>query len=71
MSGTTYSKSQSQRDVMRNLFRGYSGDAESVISAYANLERTGEVRRLSNKSGLEPEAYARALLNDGLRKGWL
>jgi hypothetical protein len=60
-----------QRDVMRALFQRHAGDSELVISAYAAAERKGEAPRASNNSGLKPEEYARALLNDGLRKGWV
>jgi hypothetical protein len=62
---------RSQRAVMRDFFRKYDGDTESIISAYANAERTGEATRSSDTAGLTPEEYARALLNDGIKKGWL
>lgn len=62
---------RTQRAVMRELFSKYAGDTDRVISAYASAERSGETSRSSNTSGLKPEEYARALLNDGLKKGWL
>jgi hypothetical protein len=64
-------RSGTQRDLMRALFQRYAGDPELIISAYAAAERKGEAPRASNNSGLRPEEYARALLNDGLRKGWV
>jgi hypothetical protein len=62
---------RTQRAVMRELFTKFRGDTERVISAYANAERNGEALRSSNTSDLKPEEYARALLDDGLKKGWL
>ena len=60
-----------QREEMRQLFRLLGGDKEAVIEAYANAERTGEVSRLRNASGFGTQQYARALWNDGEKKGWL
>jgi hypothetical protein len=62
---------RTQREVMRDLFVRYRSDPAHIISAYAAAERSGEVPRNSNNSGLVAEAYAKALLNDGLKKGWL
>jgi hypothetical protein len=61
----------SQRDVMRTIFARNRDDHEAVIRDYVAAEARGEVERRSNKSGHDPEQYARALLSDGLRKGWL
>lgn len=61
----------SQRAVMQRLFMQHAGDFKSVIAAYADTERNGGVARNSNHSKLGPEEYAKALFNDGLRKGWL
>ena len=60
-----------QREWMLRLFREHRGDREGTIQAYAEAERRGRVSRNSNTSRLSAEAYARALLADGLRKGWL
>jgi hypothetical protein len=60
-----------QRDAMRSLWRRYAGNHEAVIREYARMEQRGEVQRGSNEHRLRPEEYAQALLNDGLRKGWL
>ena len=60
-----------QREFMLRLFRDYRGNRERTVQAYADAERRGEVSRARNKYDLSAEAYARALLADGLRKGWL
>ncbi len=60
-----------QRDVMRRVFHECRGDEERVIASYAAAERRGDVRRTSNEHNYSPEQYARALLMDGLAKGWL
>jgi hypothetical protein len=61
----------SQRAVMRELFVRHRGNPEHIIVAYAAAEYGGEVPRASNRSGLKPAEYAKALLSDGLKKGWL
>ncbi len=61
----------SQRAVMRELFVRHHGNPEQIISAYAAAECRGEAPRVSNRLGLKPTDYAKALLNDGLKKGWL
>ncbi|MDQ6771320.1 MAG: hypothetical protein M3Z54_15225 [Gemmatimonadota bacterium] len=61
----------SQRDKMRELYQGCAGDFDKTIAAYAAAERRGEVHRRSNDYALNPEEYARRLLADGVRKGWL
>jgi hypothetical protein len=60
-----------QRDVMRDLWQRLSRNEDAVIRAYAAMERRGEVSRTSNDYAITAEQYARALLSDGLRKGWL
>lgn len=62
---------QSQRDVMRAIHRRCAGDGEQTVREYAAAERKGLVSRKSNSHGLSPEDYARALLKDGEKKGWL
>lgn len=64
-------KRSSQRAVMRSIYAACSGDIERTISGYAAAERNGTVVRKSDISGMSPDAYARALLLDGLKKGWL
>lgn len=64
-------RTRTQRDVMREVYAAYRNDLERVIVEYAAAERRGEARRSSNATGMKPEEYARALLNDGLKKGWL
>ena len=63
--------SSSQRSIMQRLFSEHARDIERTIAAYADAERSGDTRRARNDSKLSAEQYARALLNDGLRKGWL
>jgi len=60
-----------QVDKMRQLYIELGGDESKTISAYAAAERRGEVKRKSNKHGLDSETYSRALYLDGIRKGWL
>ena len=60
-----------QRDKMRELFHLHGGHKEAVIEAYAIAEQVGEVERLRNASGYGTQQYARALWNDGEKKGWL
>lgn len=62
---------RSQRNVMRRLWREHDGGQDEVVRAYAAEERAGLVLRDRNRYGLSPDAYARILLEDGLRKGWI
>jgi hypothetical protein len=61
----------SQREVMCAIFAAWKHDHERVIREYVAAEERGEVERKSNKSDYSAERYARALLRDGIRKGWL
>lgn len=60
-----------QRDVMRRIFRSCNGNQSRTITEYAEAEQRGKVSRERNEHNLSAEAYARALLMDGLKKGWL
>jgi hypothetical protein len=60
-----------QRAVMREIYARWKQDPTLVIREYASAEREGRVQRKGHVSGLSPEEYARALLADGERKGWL
>lgn len=60
-----------QRDLIKKLWRDYSGDQSLVIQEYVKAELEGRVARRSNKSSVTPEEYAKKLLKDGLNKGWL
>lgn len=62
---------ESQRDVMSRIFIASGRDPERAVREYAAAERRGEVRRKSNKNSVSAEDYARALLADGEKKGWL
>ena len=61
----------SQRDVMRRIWAEFGPDEDRVVREYAAAERRGDAQRKSNSYGLGEESYARRLLNDGLKKGWL
>lgn len=56
---------------MRELFRRYRGDEAAIVREYAAAERRGEVARESNDYGLMAEDYARRLLEDARKKGWI
>jgi len=65
-------KPMSQRNIMRQIYRRHRGrDDDAIISEYANAERQGLVQRINNEHNLSPEDYARRLLADGRRRGWL
>ena len=57
--------------MMRTLYRKHRGDESATVAAYAAAERSGQVSRSKNAHDIDAEAYARALFNDGVRKGWL
>ena len=61
----------SQRDMMRMLFRQFSGDRAQVIEAYAKAERRGEVERVHNTYDMSADEYASRLFADGVKKGWI
>lgn len=60
-----------QRDKMRELFARYRYDEEATVYAYAQAEEKGEIDRKSNIHGLDAITYAKALMRDGKRRGWL
>jgi hypothetical protein len=60
-----------QRTMMQDLWRRNRPDAQRTIHEYAAAERRGEVFRERNVHGVDAEEYARRLLEDGRRKGWL
>lgn len=60
-----------QREVMRRLYQVHRGNEEQVVRAYVTAEHRGDVQRASNVNGMDAESYARALFDDGRRKGWL
>ncbi len=67
----TVMRRESQRDVMARIYLAVGRDPERAVREYAAAERRGEVGRKSDKHGLDAETYARALLKDGQKKGWL
>ena len=60
-----------QRDMMRELFRRHGDDEERLVTEYATAERQGRVDRSSNEYDVDPEDYARRLLADARKKGWI
>jgi hypothetical protein len=61
----------SQRAFMRALVERFGFNEERIVEEYAAAEMRGEVKRESNKYGMTPEVYARGLLREGIRKGWI
>ena len=60
-----------QRDKMNELFAHYGGDEEATVAAYAQAEEKREIDRKSNTHNLDAISYAKALMRDGKRRGWL
>ena len=60
-----------QRDMMRALYRRFGDDEERLVAEYAAAEIRGDVARTSNTRGYSAKQYARALYQDGNRKGWI
>ena len=60
-----------QRTMMQDVWRRNRPDELRTIHEYAAAERRGEVFRERNVHGVDAEEYARRLLEDGRRKGWL
>lgn len=56
---------------MRQIWARCRPDEEKAVREYGAAESAGEVERTSNSHGWSAEQYARALLRDGMRKGWL
>jgi hypothetical protein len=64
-------KNMTQRDYMRLLYRQHEGSEALIINAYADAEEKGVVHRKQNNGNLTPLQYAKALYQDGIRKGWI
>ena len=62
---------ESQRAVMRRLHTTFGNDPERLVREYAAAERRGEARQKRNENDVTPQDYARALLADAAKKGWL
>ncbi len=56
---------------MRRVWARCKPDEERAVREYAAAESRGEAERASNSHNWTAEQYARALLRDGQRKGWL
>ncbi len=59
----------SQRDYMRDVALKHRWDADASIAEYSVLDEKGEAPRESRTQ--DSYSYAKALWNDGLKKGWL
>ena len=68
---TSKMKRQSQRAMMRELYREFPSDSRKVIALYAAEEVKGNVCRKSNLRDLSPQDFAARLYADGQRKGWI
>lgn len=60
-----------QRDVILRLWRAHGGNREAVIEGWVLAVRNGEIERRSNGRGQSDEEYAKRLLYDGEKRGWL
>lgn len=60
-----------QRDKLRELFEQHGADPEALVREYADAERKGIVVRRRGGSGVTPEEYARRLVADAAKKGWI
>lgn len=67
----TIRRRPTQRNVMRDIWARCAHDEERAVRESAAAERRGDAPRKGNKSGHTAEQYARALLADGVTKGWL
>jgi len=56
---------------MKSLFARNRGDEIATARAYAKAEEVGEIVRKSNSHNRGSITYAKALIRDGKRKGWL
>ena len=57
--------------MMRGIWARCKPNEERAVRECAAAEKRGEAKRANNSHGWTAEQYARALLSDGLRKGWL
>lgn len=69
--GSSSRRTLSQREMMRRIYAQCWSDEARVIREYAAAEERGEVLRQSNAYDMDAEEYARRLLQDGKKKGWL
>ncbi len=64
-------KGRSQRDIIRDAWAKQPGNDQAAIDAWVEAIATGEVERRSNDRGQTDVEYAKRLIYDGLKKGWL
>jgi hypothetical protein len=60
-----------QRDKLRELFRKHGADPETLAREYAAAEHRGDVVRRRTLSRIAPDEYARRLVADAAKKGWI
>lgn len=64
-------RKRTQRDVMREAWRRANGDRAAATRLWVQAIERGEVERRSNQTGMPEEEYAKRLIYNGLRHGWL
>src|SRR4051794_12984079 len=56
---------------MARLYATAGEQVDVAARSYAAAEQRGDVSRASNVRGMSAEEYARRLIADGLKKGWI
>lgn len=62
---------ESQREVLQRLWTDLHADEPAVVRAWVAAEQAGVVARRSNLRQKPADDYARRLIYDGLKRGWL
>jgi len=60
-----------QRTYMRQLYKQYGNNESVLVTEYAKAEKNNIVPRKKNTYKISAEQYAKALYQDGIRKGWI
>jgi hypothetical protein len=60
-----------QRAVMRRLWSRHDGDEAAVVAEWVAMVQSGGVERRSNERGQTDREYARRLIYDGKKRGWI
>jgi len=58
-------------DTIRELYARYGEDTERICAEFEQAGLRGEIRRASNVNNQTWRFFARFLLDDGKRKGWI
>ena len=69
--GLIVDRAETQRGLMRKLFRRFGGDRMLVVNAYAQAERSVEVERVRDTHNISADEYASRLFADGVEKRWI